>query len=85
MDTLAVALASHVGEMLRLARVHRQIVRTGIFADDHSLVDLLLWPDEEAATLLDRYRARKRCEIPPSMATSTPLPRRDFALCGRIP
>src|SRR5450432_2035133 len=53
LDALAIALAAHVGEMFRLARIDRQIVGPRVFTDNHSAVNFLLRPDEEAPALLN--------------------------------
>ena len=46
-------MASHVGQFFRLAGVHRHVVGASVFANDHSLVDFLLRPDEEATAHLN--------------------------------
>src|SRR4029450_13537535 len=43
---------SDVGELLLLRRVDVHIVGAGVLADDHPLVDLDAWTDEELAALL---------------------------------
>src|SRR2546427_8870359 len=53
LNAFAFALAAHVGQALRLARIDRQIFWPRIFADDHSFVDAFLRPDEQAAALLN--------------------------------
>src|SRR3954468_20600484 len=53
LNSFAVTLAAHVREVLFLAWIDWQIFRTAVFADDHSLVNLLLWTDEKTAALLD--------------------------------
>ena len=46
-------MASHIGQFFRLAGVHRHVVGTGVFANDHSFVNFLLRPDEEPSAHLD--------------------------------
>src|SRR4030095_10269633 len=49
----AFALAAHVSKMLLLAWVDWQIFRAGVFAYNHAFVNVLLWTNEKAATLLN--------------------------------
>ena len=49
-------MGTHVCELLGFARIHRHVIGTGIFANDHALIDFLLWPDEEAAAFLDSFK-----------------------------
>ena len=46
------ARGADVGELLRLQRIHGEIVVAAVAADDLSLVDLLARPDEEPAPIL---------------------------------
>src|SRR5437660_12666040 len=49
LNAFAFALAPHVGEMFRLAGIHRQILRARVLAHDHAGVNFFLGPDEKSA------------------------------------
>src|SRR5206468_12664363 len=53
LNSLAFALAAHVGKVLFPARIDWQVLRARVFAYYHSLVDVLLRPNEKPAALLN--------------------------------
>ena len=52
-DQLVGRRGAHVGELLRLRRVHVEVFAARVLADDHSLVQLIGRLDEERAALLE--------------------------------
>src|SRR5262249_52767937 len=53
LNPFAFALASHVGEMFCFAGIDWQILRSRVFADDHSRIDVFLRADEKPPAFLN--------------------------------
>src|SRR5690606_19955739 len=55
-NAFILAAGAEVGELLGLQRIDLEILRLGIFADDHALVELFAGADEQHAAVLQRVQ-----------------------------
>ena len=76
---------THVGHVLLLAHVYHQIIRTGILANDHAFVHILLCTDEQSATLLGVEQTIGGADAGFVCHQSAHVPVRNVTLHGLIP
>ena len=56
LDSFAVSLRTHIGQILGFAGIHHHIGGTCVFANDHACIDIFLWSDEKGSPFLEVFQ-----------------------------